>query len=198
MSSLFNDCRLVEFLDLSNWNTSKVTVMSLLFGANDNVDIPMKLSIIKGIESLDLSSAKDINRMFYNCRNIKNLDLSNWNIENVTTIEMMFYLCTSLENVNVSNWNTKIVEKMNKLFYQCYSLKSINLSGWKFDSISSIEQMFQDNNNLNDITINTASYNILIDQIPDRTSSEPGIITMVGDKTGIDTSVLNSKNWNVV
>ena len=47
------------------------------------------------------------NYLFYNCSSLTNLDLSNFNTQNVTKIQCMFYGCSSLTNLNLSNFNTQ-------------------------------------------------------------------------------------------
>ena len=41
--------------------------------------------------------------MFYNCSSIKELNLSNFNTNNVTNMEGMFYNCLSLQELNLFN-----------------------------------------------------------------------------------------------
>ncbi len=51
----------------------------------------------------------DMSGMFYECNSIKNIDLSNLNIENVTNMNNMFEGCNSLIK--------KIIKNMNKPLY---------------------------------------------------------------------------------
>ena len=44
--------------------------------------------------------------MFVYCESLTNLDLSNFNTENVTNMKSMFILCESLTNLNLVNFNT--------------------------------------------------------------------------------------------
>ncbi len=43
-----------------------------------------------------------MNSMFYECKFLKEIDLSNFNTDKVTNIGSMFRGCESLKNVNVS------------------------------------------------------------------------------------------------
>ena len=70
------------------------------------------------------------NYLFYNCSSLTNLDLSNFNTQNVTKIQCMFYGCSSLTNLNSSNFNTQNVTNMNGMFYGCSSLTNLNLSNF--------------------------------------------------------------------
>ena len=49
--------------------------------------------------------------MFYECENLINLDLSNFNTNNVIDMSYMFYKCENLINIDLSGFNTKNVKK---------------------------------------------------------------------------------------
>ena len=68
--------------------------------------------------------------MFYECQDITEIDLSNFNTSLVTDMECMFYNCSSLSSLNLSNFNTSLVGWMHYMFYNCYSLSSLNLSNF--------------------------------------------------------------------
>ena len=61
--------------------------------------------------------------MFYNCNSLTNLNLSNFNTQNVTNMSGMFSNCKSLTNLNLSNFNTQNVTDMRDMFWKCNSLK---------------------------------------------------------------------------
>jgi len=44
--------------------------------------------------------------MFYGCSALKELNLSNFNTNNVTDMEGMFSWCSSLKELNLFNFNT--------------------------------------------------------------------------------------------
>ena len=46
---------------------------------------------------------KNITHLFYNCYTLKNLNLSNFNTNNVNDMSNMFYNCFSLTSLNLSN-----------------------------------------------------------------------------------------------
>ena len=59
--------------------------------------------IIKYIFTNNLTKT---NFMFYNCKSLINIELSNFNAQKVTNMSYMFSDCKSLTNINVSNFNT--------------------------------------------------------------------------------------------
>ena len=42
--------------------------------------------------------------MFYNCKSLKELNLSNFNTINVVSMRAMFWGCSSLKELNISNF----------------------------------------------------------------------------------------------
>ena len=42
--------------------------------------------------------------MFFECKNLIDINLSNFNTQNVTNMYSMFYRCESLKNINLSNF----------------------------------------------------------------------------------------------
>ena len=61
----------MEVVDISGWNTSNVITMENMFSFCD------KLKNIIGIENLDVSKLEDATSMFYCCKNLVELDLTN-------------------------------------------------------------------------------------------------------------------------
>ena len=76
------------------------------------------------------NNLKKINYMFYGCNSLTNIDLSNFNTQNVTNMSYIFYGCNSLKNINLSNFNTQNVTNMGSMFSRCKSLKKIDLSNF--------------------------------------------------------------------
>ena len=57
--------------------------------------------------------------MFKGCSYLKELDLSNFNTNNVTNMSYMFSSCSSLKDLNLSNFNTNNVTYMSGMFDRC-------------------------------------------------------------------------------
>ena len=70
--------------------------------------------------------------MFYNCASLISLNLSNFNISQVTNMNAMFYGCSSLTSLNLpSNFKSFKVSNTISMFFNCSSLTSLNLSLFK-------------------------------------------------------------------
>ena len=61
--------------------------------------------------------------MFSECSSLTNINLSNFNTNNVTNMSYMFSGCSSLININLSNFNTNNVTDMSGMFDGCKKLK---------------------------------------------------------------------------
>ena len=62
--------------------------------------------------------------MFQDCSSLKELDLSNFNTNNVTHIGEMFRNCSSLKMLNITNFNTNNALSIKNMFEGCsYDLK---------------------------------------------------------------------------
>ena len=57
--------------------------------------------------------------MFRGCSSLKELNLSNFNTNNVTDMKYMFSGCSSLKELNLNNFNTNNVIDMRYMFDGC-------------------------------------------------------------------------------
>ena len=80
MGSFFEKCSNLIYLDLSNFDSSKVTNMKWMF-----LDCSC-LKEIKGINKLITNKVIDMSGMFLSCNELEYLDLSNFNTSNVNNM----------------------------------------------------------------------------------------------------------------
>ena len=100
----------------------------------------------------------DLQEMFYNCKLLTSINLSNFNTNNVTDMRYMFYNCSSLTSINLSNFNTNNVTNMSYMFCNCSSLTSINLSNFNCDKIKETNDMEDMFKNCQLLNINNIKY----------------------------------------
>ena len=75
----------------------------------------------------------------------------------------MFSHCYSLTNLNLSNFNTNNVNNMSYMFSHCYSLTNLNLSNFNTNNVNYIDHIFSDlNTNCDIITNDNNLLNLLI------------------------------------
>ena len=118
MSYMFSGCRKLTTLDLSGFDTAQVTRMNGMFGSCTNLK-ELDLS------SFDTSKVTNMNGMFYNCGSLTNLDLSSFDTSNVTDISGMFYNCSSLTGIDLSSFDTSRLLDVQSLFAGCRNLKTV-------------------------------------------------------------------------
>ena len=99
---------------------------------------------------------KDINncyKMFYNCSDINEINLSNFDSSKVINMEGMFGLCRYLESIDLSNFDISKVTNMRIMFYRCDHLNSINLSSFNTSNVRNMEGMFYECSSLGSIDL---------------------------------------------
>lgn len=163
MRLMFSSCTSLETLDLSSFNTEKVTNMVTMFENSKHLR-SLKLpkgfigssvtnlnATFKGCESLtelDLSGSNSENvtnmsEMFYGCKALSKLDLTSFKTGQVTTMENMFCICSTLETLDVSSFNTENVTTMLGMFNNCSSLRSLDLPVFNTANVTKMGAMFQ-------------------------------------------------------
>ena len=80
--------------------------------------------------------------MFSGCLNLKTIDLSSFNTQNITNMSSMFSDCKELKNIDLSSFNTKNVTNMSSMFYYCKELKNIDLSSFNTQKVNDIADKY--------------------------------------------------------
>ena len=106
------------------------------------------------LEGLDTSNITDMNSMFYNCSNVTELDLSNFNTDKVTSMATMFWGCGSIESLDISSFNMSNVTNVNNMFASCNNLTHIDFGDTTLESVTEMQYMFSYTNKLDDETLN--------------------------------------------
>ena len=100
---------------------------------------------VKGKYNIQYSFKKCLtktNHMFWGCKSIINLNLSNFNTQNVTNMSHMFGGCNTLQSLTLFNFNTQNVTNMHRMFLCCYLLKNLNLSTFNTQNVTDMGFMF--------------------------------------------------------
>lgn len=162
MQFMFSSCTSLETLDLSSFNTEKVTNMVTMFENSKHLrslklpkgfigsSVTNLKAMFRGCESLtelDLSGSnsenvKAMEEMFNGCKALSKLDLTSFKTGQVTTMENMFCDCSTLETLDVSSFNTENVTTMLGMFNNCSSLRSLNLPGFNTANVTQMSSMF--------------------------------------------------------
>ena len=91
--------------------------------------------------------------MFYNCNNLRSIDLSSFETNYVSNMTCMFSNCNKLREINLSFFNTQNVTNMSAMFSDCNKLKDIDLSSFNTEKVTNMSAMFSNCDKLKDIDL---------------------------------------------
>ncbi len=178
-ASMFGSCEVLKSLDLSNFDTSKVTDMSSMFYGC------MYLTSLD-VSNFDTSKVTDMSSMFLACKYLTSLDVSNFDTSNVTNMSSMFLNCVALTSIDVSNLDTSKVEDMSYMFSGCSVLASLDVSKFNTISVTSMNSMFNNCTALTSLDVRNFD-----------TSKVTDMSSMFSDYNGTSLDVSNFNTSNV-
>ena len=95
------------------------------------------------LTQFDLALITNMVNMFYNCYNLTNVTFGNYDTSNLNNVYGMFNVCIKLTSINLSMFDTSNVVNMGFMFFQCSSLQSLNLSNFKTGKVKNFFKMFR-------------------------------------------------------
>lgn len=143
----FRDCPSLERIDMNVFKDCTITKLSFLFSSDK------KLKNIANIRNLNISKAEAISYVFYDCIELTQLDLSNWDTRNVQYMIGTFDGCTKLTEINCSRWNTSKVYNMQLAFYNCKSLQTIPVRDWDTRVLCYMDKAFANCESLTNLDV---------------------------------------------
>ena len=147
MSNMFYNCLKLTSLDVTKFNTEKVTNMSYMF---------YKCSELTSLDVTKFNTANvaNMSNMFYNCSSLTSLDVTNFNTAKVTNMSYMFSGCSALTSLDVTNFKTEHVTNMNRMFYNCSKLTSLDVTNFNTENVTNMSFMFSGCSTLTTIYVN--------------------------------------------
>ena len=154
MRNMFEGCFELEYLDLTNFNTSNATNLSCMFR------YCKKIKEIKGINNFNTANVNNFHQMFWECKELESLDLTSFDTSNITNMKMMFYKCEKLKEIKgINNFNTSKVTTMSSMFESCNELEILDLSNFDTSNVWDMSKMFYECSKLKKI-IGINNFNI--------------------------------------
>lgn len=135
MSHMFNGMRNLTTLNLSNFNTSNVTNMGGMFFNMTNLTA-------FNFSNFDTSKVTDMGSMFYGMSSLTTLDLFNFNTSQVMIMGGMFFNMANLTTLNLSNFDTSNVTDMRSMFNGMTNLVSLDISSFNTKNVENMSGMF--------------------------------------------------------
>ena len=111
------------------------------------------LNEITGLKYLNTAEVTDMSYMFWNCRNLSSLDLTNFNTTKVENMFGMFFDCENLSSLVISNFNTANVTDMSNMFYLCKNLSSLDIPNFNTANVTDMSYMFDMCNILTELNL---------------------------------------------
>ena len=124
------------------------------------------------LTDIDISELDDLSGVFARLNKAEVVDISGWDVSNVTIMDYtfsrckklkkiigienldvskledangMFYMCENLVELDLTNWNPKLLQKTRCMFCGCSNLKIIkNIENWQLPNIKDVSYMFCD------------------------------------------------------
>ncbi len=102
---------------------------------------------------IKVSGAKRALNLFSGCRNLKSVDLSEFDTSQITDMSEMFRGCSSLRSLDVGNFDTSQVTNMSEMFGGCSSLRSLDVSNFDTSRVTDMGGMFGGCENLTSLDV---------------------------------------------
>lgn len=141
--SISKDKSLLTWFDESNstqywWSESGYAKM------NPNMDslFANKTNLKEiSLENLDFSNVKFMNNFFSGCKSLEKINFNGLVLENVTGLSSFAYNCSSLVSIDFGDSKYQSLSNLSQAFYNCTNLKSVSFKN--FDAnIKSLEKCF--------------------------------------------------------
>ena len=146
----------ISEIDLTNFDTSKVTNMSRMFCECWNLT-----SI--NFNNINTSLVSSMYYTFFGCKSLTSIDLSYFDTSNVITMENMFKDCENLKSINLSQIDFSSIENINSMFQGCNSLEYVDFSNYNPKKINTVNNLFLECRKLNSIIFQNFNTSLITD-----------------------------------
>ncbi len=112
---------------------------------------------LRDIHTFDARYSKLLNKsldsLFEDCEHLNTVEISDWNIDIVTSCSSMFKGCTAITSIFLDMWDTRNITDTSYMFYNCSRIDTISLAGWNTQSVKTMVNMFTACSQLTDLTL---------------------------------------------
>lgn len=127
---MFENCKSLKCLDVSTLDVSSLGDYEGMFSGCESLE-----SI--DLSSFNTCSAYNMESLFYKCSSLVSVKFGGgWDTGSVTSMRSMFEGCKNLSNLDLSNFDTSSLDDSSYMFAGCYRLKSVIVGG-RFSWVSS-------------------------------------------------------------
>ena len=111
------------------------------------------LVYISFTKEFDTSNITSLRSMFYNCKKLSFIDITNFNAQSIADLAYLFSGCSSLSSIDISVFKYKNLKIMVSLFNGCSSLTSIDLSNFHTEYVTHMNNFFKGCSSLTSVNI---------------------------------------------
>ena len=159
--TLKNDCK--KKCNLENEINNVTIEFKGLLNSTEKMFRELTDLIEVDLSNLDTSEVTSMSSMFYKCSNLERIDFGNINTSLVKDMNHLFYYCKKLEYINLSNFDTSSVTNMRELFSHCESLKLIDVSSFNTSNVEIMYDLFAYCYNLTSLNVSNFDTSRVID-----------------------------------
>ena len=145
--------------EVTNTDNGDGTYTVEIYSDDDFTEVSFNSCNVITLDYLKITNkVTEIDNMFYNCKDIRLINVSNWDTSNVTSMD--YFLGSSIGNdfkpyleeiIGIENWDVSNVTNMCYMFKGCSALKSLDLSKWNTSSLKFVYNMFEKCSSLTEI-----------------------------------------------
>ena len=108
----------------------------------DMQDLFRNMTFIEHIDisAWDVSNVTNMDGLFANCRRLE-IDISDWDVSKVECSSYMFYGCRKF-NCDLGKWNTKSLHRAQFMFFCCAAFEGNGLENWDVSGVENMTSMF--------------------------------------------------------
>ena len=181
---MFSDLSNLISLDVSSFDTSKVTNMRNMFSRMSNLTT-------LNLSNFDTSKVTSMIGMFFDTHELTSLNVSNFDTSNVTDMSRMFGALSSLTSLNVSSFDTSQVTNMSCMFDDVSNLLTLNVSNFDTSKVTNMSSMFSRMSNLT--TLNVSNFDT--SQVTDMNGMFAGMSLTSLNLSNFDTSKVTNMSY---
>ena len=177
---------LLKLLNIKNWGTCAWTNMDSAFWGCKG------LTIVSATDYPVFNGNVSLHHMFRECENMTYIDVSNWQMNGISSIYTLFFICYDLQTIKgLENWDVSSVTNMRNAFGYCGALLKLDVDVWDINQVGDFRDFASSANlplsNYNKILISWASQSPQINQSISFGNSQYSYEAAAARQTLIDT-----------
>lgn len=155
MSHMFRNNHILKRVNLAGLNVKKVRNVTNMFTSSSISETALKEINMSGWQ---LDQVTDLGGLFEGLVKLESINLSNFSAKNALSMRNTFFNSTSLKELDLSTFTIEKVKNMEGTFRNLDSLERINLSGFNTSSVTSMFQMFMNDRTANLVNLDLSSF----------------------------------------